>query len=111
MTFHHGWFGLVFILTFAVAHTSVAETSLDAERISDIVGVSAVTTPDGVVRVAWPRNDVPLRVDGLAVRAAMGLGTWAAFQAVPGNSRCPGTPNAKRQEKRGRKKEAAPAAT
>lgn len=84
MTFHRGWFGLVFILTFAVAHTSVAETSLDAERISDIVGVPAATTPDGVVRVAWPRNDVPLRVDGLAVRAAMGLGTWAAFQAVPG---------------------------
>ncbi|MBW3541829.1 MAG: DUF1259 domain-containing protein [Planctomycetes bacterium] len=53
---------------------------LGGERIGDIMGIQATTTPDGVVRVGWPRKDVRVRVDGLPLRPFMGLGTWAAFQ-------------------------------
>jgi hypothetical protein len=55
---------------------------LDAQRIGQIVGVKATTTPDGVVRVGWARNDMPVKVDGFAMHPFMGLGTWAAFQSV-----------------------------
>ena len=44
------------------------------------MGVKATTTPDGVVRVGWPRNDVQVNVDGMTLRPFSGLGTWAAFQ-------------------------------
>jgi hypothetical protein len=54
--------------------------NLEPEKIAEIMGVKATTTPDGVVRVGWPRNDVAVEVDGLAMRPFMGLGTWAAFQ-------------------------------
>ncbi len=54
------------------------------------MGVAATTTADGVVRVGWPRTAVAFHVDGLAFRPAMGLKTWAAFQATPHGTRLMG---------------------
>jgi hypothetical protein len=56
---------------------------LDPDRIGAAAGTKATTAPDGVVRVAWPRNDVPVRVDGMPLKPFAGLGTWAAFTAAP----------------------------
>src|SRR5207245_7354612 len=36
----------------------------------------------GVVRLAWPRTDVAVKVDGLALKPFAGLGSWAAFIAA-----------------------------
>jgi len=80
--------GLLF--SFLAPVLACAEPDIDAERISEIIGVRAMTQPDGVVRVSWPRNDVPLRVDGLALRPRMGLGSWAAFQVTPQGARVMG---------------------
>src|SRR5436190_12221622 len=60
--------------------SSACAAELSAGKVGEIMGVKATTTPDGVVRVAWPRKDVQVQVDGLAMRPFMGLGTWAAFQ-------------------------------
>jgi hypothetical protein len=57
----------------------VAE-DFSADGIGEIIGVKATATPDGVVRVAWPRKDVSVQVDGLSMRPFAGLGAWAAFQ-------------------------------
>ena len=38
---------------------------LNAERIEAAAGTKATTAKDGVVRLAWPRTDVPVRVDGV----------------------------------------------
>jgi Domain of Unknown Function (DUF1259) len=69
--------GLALLLV--MCNRSFAE-ELSAEKIGDTIGVKASTTPDGVVRVAWPRKDVLVQVDGLPMRPFAGLGTWAAFQ-------------------------------
>jgi ketosteroid isomerase-like protein len=53
---------------------------LKAEKVAEIMGVTATTTADGVIRVGWPRKDVKVAVDGLPMKPFMGLGTWAAFQ-------------------------------
>jgi Domain of Unknown Function (DUF1259) len=53
---------------------------LSADSIGQALGVKATTTPDGVVRAAWSRNDVKVQVDGLLMRPFAGLGTWAALQ-------------------------------
>jgi hypothetical protein len=52
---------------------------LDADKISTAAGVKATTTKDGVVRIAWARTDVPVRVDGMPLKPFAGLGSWAAF--------------------------------
>ncbi len=80
--------GFVFLLLLAASEGAAKE--LNAETISRILGVAATTTPDGVVRVGWPRTDVQFQVDGLAFRPSMGLGSWAAFQTTPLGTRVMG---------------------
>jgi hypothetical protein len=52
---------------------------LDAAKIGQAAGTKAVTTKDGVVRLAWSRTDVKVTVDGMPFKPAAGLGSWAAF--------------------------------
>lgn len=54
-------------------------TPLDADKIGTAAGSKATTTPDGVVRVGWPRTDVKVKVDGMPLQPFAGLGSWAAF--------------------------------
>ena len=56
---------------------------LDADRIAAAAGAEATTTDDGVVRIGWARDDVPVTVDGMPLRPFAGLGSWAAFKAAP----------------------------
>src|SRR5438552_2970363 len=55
---------------------------LDAEKIGAAAGAKATTTKDGVVRIAWPRGDVKVAVDGMPLKPFAGLGSWAAFTAT-----------------------------
>jgi hypothetical protein len=55
---------------------------LDADRIAAAAGTKA-TTKDGVVRIAWARDDVAVKVDGMPLQPFAGLGTWAAFTPAP----------------------------
>jgi hypothetical protein len=59
---------------------AVSAADLPAEKIGQIVGAKAAVTPDGVVRVGWPRTDVRVTIDGLPMKPFAGLGSWAAFQ-------------------------------
>jgi hypothetical protein len=59
------------------------ESKLDADKIGQAAGTKATTTPDGVVRIGWPRTDVPVQVDGMPLKPFAGLGSWAAFTPAP----------------------------
>jgi hypothetical protein len=71
---------LVGLVSVLVLSSCVFADGFTADRIGELIGVKATTTPDGVIRVAWPRKDVSVQVDGLQMRPFAGLGTWAAFQ-------------------------------
>jgi hypothetical protein len=64
-------------LTFTNA--SGPEEQLDANTIAAASGAKTTVTPDGVVRIGWPRNDVKVQVDGMQLQPFAGLGSWAAF--------------------------------
>src|SRR3954453_5979494 len=66
-------------LAAAAPAARAADEALNAERIGAAAGVKATTTDDGVVRIAQARNDVPVKVDGMALKPFAGLGSWAAF--------------------------------
>ena len=53
--------------------------TLSADKIGAASGAKATTTPDGVVRIGWPRSDVAVTVDGMPLKPFAGLGSWAAF--------------------------------
>jgi hypothetical protein len=55
---------------------------LDAQKIASAAGTKA--TPKGdVIRIEWPRTDVPVKVDGMPLKPFAGLGSWAAFTPAP----------------------------
>ncbi|MBI3838815.1 MAG: DUF1259 domain-containing protein [Planctomycetia bacterium] len=60
--------------------TGAFACDLSADKVGQTIGTKTTTTPDGVVRVAWPRNEVKVTIDGLPLRPFAGLGSWAAFQ-------------------------------
>jgi len=73
------------LMMFATMPVRAAEgTTLDIQAISRAAGTEATATADGVVRVGWSRDDVPVTIDGVALPPAAGLGSWAAFKALPG---------------------------
>ena len=73
-------------LLFLLSNPVLSADQLDVEAIGRASGTEATTTPDGVVRIAWSRDDVPVMVDGLRLPPAAGLGSWAAFKALPDGS-------------------------
>src|SRR5260370_27676243 len=56
--------------------------SLDAKAIGEASGATATPTPDGVVKIGWPRTDVTITVAGMTLPPAAGLGSWASFVAL-----------------------------
>jgi hypothetical protein len=67
------------VLTAGWAAFGQAGARLDAEKIAAASGAKATTTPDGVVRIGWPRTDVAVKVDGMPLKPFAGLGSWAGF--------------------------------
>ncbi len=57
--------------------------ALDADKIAAAAGTKATAAPDGAVRIAWARDDVPVKVDGMPLQPFAGLGSWAAFTPAP----------------------------
>jgi Domain of Unknown Function (DUF1259) len=58
------------------------EARLDAQKIANAAGTEA-KRKDGVIRIEWPRKEVPVKVDGMALKPFAGLGSWAAFSPAP----------------------------
>src|SRR6266478_314925 len=54
------------------------DTKLDPQKIANASGAEA-KTKDGVIRIAWPRTEVAVKVDGMPLKPFAGLGSWAAF--------------------------------
>src|SRR5207253_4403895 len=52
---------------------------LDADRIGAAAGSKVMVSDDGVVRLAWARTDVDVKIDGMPYKPVAGLGSWAAF--------------------------------
>jgi hypothetical protein len=84
------WVGLVVPAIIAVRWLALAADSgvepvphaLDADKIGAAAGTKA-TAKDGVVRIAWARTDVAVKVDGMPLKPFAGLGSWAAFAPAP----------------------------
>jgi hypothetical protein len=71
----------LFLTGTGVSSPTVGGGKLDENQIGKAAGTKA-TSKDGVVRIEWPRTDVAVKVDGMALKPAAGLGSWAAFSAT-----------------------------
>lgn len=69
----------VLLVCMAGGSFSTHADEISTAQIGEASDADAKRMPDGVVRISWTRTDVPVRVDGMRLPAAAGLGSWAAF--------------------------------
>ena len=50
--------------------------------VDQALGRSGTTQPDSVRRYSFPRSDLKVELDGVALKPALALGSWLAFQLV-----------------------------
>ena len=70
-------------IVFAIAIATVGATAnaepIDWKKIDDTLGRTAATTGE-VHRYGFPRSDLQVTLDGVAIKPALALGGWAAFK-------------------------------
>jgi uncharacterized protein DUF1259 len=67
---------VVLVATSASLHA--AEDSWQ-KAIADALGKSGTANPDGSYRVAFPRTDLKVTLDGVPIQAGFALGSWLGF--------------------------------
>jgi hypothetical protein len=71
--------GTFLTISFAtLPQTAAAQSSWAA--VDQAMGRSGATQADGVQRYAFARSDLDVRLDGIAIKPALALGSWVAFQ-------------------------------
>jgi hypothetical protein len=79
----------LFMLAAIFAATSIsALAALNTTKIDNLTGLKGkLNEKEGVYKVAFPRNDVKVVVDGWTMPPFMGLSTWAAFTETKAGGR------------------------
>ncbi len=55
-------------------------------KVGDALGKSGMEMSGGVYRVGLPRTDLHVTLDGVAIKPALALGSWVAFQSHGGDT-------------------------
>src|SRR5437762_1796621 len=64
----------------SLAEQNQSKTKLDTAKIESVTGgKGAMNEQEGVFKVSWPRTDVKVNVDGMAMDPFMGLTSWVSF--------------------------------
>lgn len=70
------WFGSVAATALAL---SVGAAEGEWARVDQALGRSGAELPGGVHKYGFPRSDLKVSVDGVAIKPALALGSWVAF--------------------------------
>ena len=71
--------GIAFTLAIALCGTASA-AEIDWSKVDQALGTKGSDLPGGVHKYGLPRSDLHVAVDGVAIRPALALGSWLAFQ-------------------------------
>lgn len=55
------------------------------KAVNEGLGRGGTTQPDGVRKYSFPRSDLKVQLDGVAIKPALALGSWLAFQPMGNN--------------------------
>jgi len=71
--------GIISLLALG-ACTSASAADIDWSKIDQAIGKKGSEQPGGVHKYGLPRSDLQVTVDGVAIKPALALGSWLAFQ-------------------------------
>jgi len=61
---------------------SAVATNIDWSMVDQAIGRKGTDLPGGVHKYGLPRTDLSVNVDGVAIKPALALGSWVAFQST-----------------------------
>lgn len=73
----------VFLLVAATPKKSNAKRT-DWKEVEGAIGRAGYLLPGDVYKVTFPRSDLAVTLDGVAIKPALALGSWAAFKEIGG---------------------------
>jgi len=76
---------MIILATAIVMSSGAAAQEIDWKKIDDALGRSAAVTAD-VHRYGFPRTDLSVTLDGVAIKPALALGGWTAFKPAHGGA-------------------------
>src|SRR5258706_11869288 len=56
----------------------------DWKDVEEAIGRAGAVQPGDVYKVSFPRGDLAVTLDGVAIKPALALGSWAAFKEIGG---------------------------
>jgi hypothetical protein len=71
--------GMTSLLALALC-ASVSAAEIDWSKVDQALGKKGSDQPGGVHKYGLPRSDLNVTVDGVAIKPALALGSWLAFQ-------------------------------
>src|SRR5438552_5902969 len=76
-----------FLLSLLALFTLVAASpKKDWKDVEAALGRAGTVQPDGAYKVSFPRGDLSVTADGVAIKPALALGSWAAFNESGGHA-------------------------
>jgi Domain of Unknown Function (DUF1259) len=72
------------LLLLGVAAKKPAATRTDWKDVEQAIGRAGYVLPGDVYKVSFPRSDLAVTLDGVAIKPALALGSWAAFKEIAG---------------------------
>jgi hypothetical protein len=67
-----------------VSGSAVRAQDVDWQKVDDAFGRKAAVVAGDVHRYAFPRTDLSVTLDGVAIKPALALGGWVAFKSMHG---------------------------
>src|SRR5258708_30207979 len=73
----------VLLLVAATPKTSTTART-DWNDVEQALGRAGTVQPGDVYKVSFPRGDLAVTLDGVAIKPALALGSWTAFKGIGG---------------------------
>jgi biotin operon repressor len=77
-----GLFALLLGANFLVSVSAACAEEVDWQKVDDAFGRKAAVVAGDVHRYGFPRTDLSVTLDGVAIRPALALGGWVAFKSM-----------------------------
>ena len=71
---------------FALVLVFAAAPKKDWKEVEQALGRAGTLQPDGAYKVSFPRSDLSVTAEGVAIKPALALGSWAAFNESGGHT-------------------------
>lgn len=78
--------GLLPLLLLMASPSAAQPQTVNWVTADQALGRAGTTQPDGVRRYGFPRSDLHVQLDGVAIRPALALGGWLPFQPMGANA-------------------------